>query len=262
MTCAEHNRAHCPEPRCHVLAVCRASLHDERRAHIESGQRGVWLEEHGYLAWEGEQWVATLPSEKAVAARLVAWMRSRWTTRRPGPLRILVDGAVPEGVWAEFGPGHYHALDEVLPYAERVKALTGPCDHKLGKMPIHEIRRHLGSPECGVNWATVAVLLDAMQDMDIGLDVVHEWRPSEKTRSEAESLDFTDQDFQVLARSWPFAWTDLREAAEVWREWVGSDMSRDQLTACCSMAVHSGMSPRSYADAMARSELESRNARP
>lgn len=209
MRCMEHDREHCPEPRCHVLVVCVADI-PTRLGFLLSPV--AWLRRHGYPIGRFVSALTIADFAEHIATRLVAWMRAQWTERKPGPLRTLVEGDIPEGVWAEYGPGHFHPLDAVMSHADRVAALhlvaTGCPDHgtALGVFVAGSEYNLLGPKDSrwvpwqavknkrvlrqqgqyhdcgcrvaiGINWATVAVLLDSMQELGIELGVVHEWRP-------------------------------------------------------------------------------------
>lgn len=174
MTCAEHNRAHCLEPRCHVRAVCWASVPGfEGLSYPNTWSAWAWLQRHGYHTsrWKGSA---------DMADRLVAWIR--W----PGALYYDPDRSPRADT--------EHPLDAVLPYEDRVAALASECPHRWCRNGRHPrpvsstITTHTAltldvedivtpCEHDGINWHTVAVLLDAMRDLGIGLDVVHEWRP-------------------------------------------------------------------------------------
>lgn len=196
MGCTDHDRAHCPEPRCHVLAVCAAEIPSPMDApvtEVSPGRR--WAQSCGYL----EPWQRIDVAAEQIAARLVAWMRWRGE-RRAGQLQQLSVTCDPpwppradeDADWQEFGPGYHHPLDAIMPHAARVTALASKCPNRTCHGP-HGQRHHVAimatgavvpsvCDHDGINWTAVAILLDRMTEIGLSLDVVHEWRPPSDDR--------------------------------------------------------------------------------
>lgn len=193
MRCTDHDRDHCPEPRCHVLALCAAEIPDRhsQSPRIYTPDASAWIVAHGY---DGGGF-----AYKAIAARLVAWMR--WQgERRSGQVYVLAmtcDVPWPprpeeDEDWREFGPGFYHPLDALSPHHERVEALASECPNPTctpsqfvrGRLhvDIDATRDNDGYPvpaPCehdGTNWPTVLVYLDWLMSQGWSWNEVHAWR--------------------------------------------------------------------------------------
>lgn len=210
MRCQEHDRDHCPKPRCHVLAVCLAEV-PTACDRDSAASLAVWSRQYGYV-WRPPNRCTYVDTRVKVAdqiaTRLVAWMRWRGSCTRCGEpgFYVAMDDRPRDEPWGwlcgcpEYKrPYWHHPLDALSPHDERVKALASECPNPTctpsrlirGRLHVNieATRDNGGYPvpaPCdhdGINWATVAVLIDRMTELGISLDVVHEWRaPDDKPK--------------------------------------------------------------------------------
>jgi len=214
MRCTAHDRDPCSEPRCHVLAVCLAEVPafnavGSLQAFTRRGNYSLGIRFMG----GGASTHPRRAIAEQVAGRLVAWMRGDGSLpceacEGTGVRAYHGSGSCERCRGSGRAPGQ-HPLDAVMAYADRVAALElvlnqcpkhetelgvfsagssgnlfGPREdrwHPWRSVKNARVLRERGEYQhCGcrlavdVNWATVAALLDRMEEHGIGLDVVHE----------------------------------------------------------------------------------------